>query len=95
MIFPAAAAYLYVACTPATHTPSPPTPLTIGLAVPVAITVPMVVTYGWTAYTPLTSALHNSTWPSMELWLSTGAAVATVVLAGVGTRFLGRRPLVN
>jgi len=30
-----------------------------------------------------------------ELWLSTGAAVATVVLAGVGTRFLGRRPLVN
>lgn len=90
VIFPAAAAYLYVACTPST-----PTPLTIGLAVPVAITVPMVVTYGWTAYTPLTSALHNSTWPSAELWLSTGAAVATVVLAGVGTRFLGRRPLVN
>lgn len=84
-----------MACTPATTTPSTPTPLTIGLAVPVAITVPMVVTYGWTAYTPLTSALHNSTWPSMELWLSTGAAVATVVLAGVGTRFLGRRPLVN
>lgn len=90
MIFPAAAAYLYVACTPST-----PTPLTIGLAVPVAITVPMVVTYGWTAYTPFTSALHNSTWPSAELWLSTGAAVATVVLAGVGTRFLGRRPLVS
>lgn len=95
VIFPAAAAYLYVACTRATTIPSTPTPLTIGLAVPVAITVPMVVTYGWTAYTPLTSALHHSTWPSAELWLSTGAAVLAVVLAGVGTRFLGRRPLVN
>lgn len=90
VIFPAATAYLYVACTPST-----PTPLTIGLAVPVAITVPMVVTYGWTAYTPLTSALHNSTWPSMELWLPTGAAVVTVVLAAVGTRLLGRRPVTH
>ncbi|MFI8567950.1 hypothetical protein ACIGGF_15470 [Rhodococcus sp. NPDC078407] len=87
LIFPAAAAYLYVACTPAT-----PTASTLGLAVPVAITVPMIVTYGWTAYTPLTSIDTSTISPSADLWLSTGAAVATVVLAGVGTRFLGRRP---
>ena len=82
--FPAAAAYLYVACTPAD-----PTPATLGLAVPVAITVPMVLTYGWTAYTPLTSVVHSTT-PSTELWLSTGAAVVTVVLAGVGMWALNR-----
>ncbi|MDV8024904.1 hypothetical protein [Rhodococcus sp. IEGM 1330] len=85
LIFPAAASYLYVSCTPAD-----PTPATLGLAVPVAITVPMVVTYGWTAYTPLTSVVHSTTWPSIELWFSTGAAVVTVVLAGVGTCLLGR-----
>ncbi|MCZ4519853.1 hypothetical protein O4220_15155 [Rhodococcus ruber] len=93
LIFPAGAAYLYVACTSAT--PASPVPVTLGLAVPVAITVPMVVTYGWTAYTPLTSVMHSATWPSTQLWFSTGAAVVTVVLAGVGTRFLGRRPLLN
>ncbi|WP_415972826.1 hypothetical protein [Rhodococcus sp. 077-4] len=90
IVFPAAAAYLYVACTPVD-----PAPATLGLAVPVAITVPMVVTYGWTAYTPLTSVMHSTTWPSTELWFSTGAAVVTVVLASVGMRFLGRRPLLN
>ncbi|OZC70715.1 hypothetical protein CH276_01095 [Rhodococcus sp. 06-470-2] len=89
IVFPAATAYLYVACTPAD-----PAPATLGLAVPVAITVPMVVTYGWTAYMPLTSVVHSS-WPSTELWLSTGAAVATVVLCGVGMWALGRRPLSN
>ncbi|MEH6793927.1 MAG: hypothetical protein V7694_07290 [Rhodococcus sp. (in: high G+C Gram-positive bacteria)] len=83
VVFPAAAAYLYVACTPAD-----PTPATLGLAVPVAITVPMVVTYGWTAYTPLTSALTDTSWP--ETWLSTGGAFATVVLAGVGIWGLNR-----
>ena len=83
IVFPAAAAYLYVACTPAD-----PTPATLGLAVPVAITVPMVVTYGWTAYTPLTSAIRNTSWP--EMWLSTGGAFATVVLAGVGIGALNR-----
>jgi len=83
IVFPAAAAYLYVACTPAA-----PTPSTLGLAIPVAITVPMVVTYGWTAYTPLTSALTDTSWP--EKWLSTGGASATVVLAGVGMWALNR-----
>jgi len=82
VVFPAAAAYLYVSCTPST--PSTPTTLTLGLAVPVAITVPMVVTYGWTAYTPLTSIDTSTFSPRIDLWLSTGAAFATVVLAGVG-----------
>ena len=93
VLFPAAAAYLYVACT--TVTPTTPTSSTLGLAVPVAITVPMVVTYGWTAYTPLTSIDTSTFSPGIDLWLSTGAAVVTVVLAGVGTRVLHRRPLPN
>ena len=83
IVFPAAAAYLYVAFTPAD-----PTPATLGLAVPVVITVPMVVTYGWTAYTPLTSAIRSTSWP--EMWLSTGGAFATVVLCGVGMWALNR-----
>ncbi|WP_032403736.1 hypothetical protein [Rhodococcoides fascians] len=95
VVFPAAAAYLYVACLPADPTPSTPTTLTLGLAIPVAITVPMIVTYGWTAYTPLTTIDTSTFSPGTDLWLSTGAAVVTVVLAGVGTRFLGRRPLLN
>ncbi|MDV6262613.1 hypothetical protein [Rhodococcoides yunnanense] len=92
VIFPAAAAYLYVACSPAGPTSASPAAATLGLAVPVAITVPIVVSYGWTAYTPLTSAI---TGPRTDLWLSTGAAVVTVVLAGVGTWVLGRRTLPN
>ena len=93
LIFPAAAAYLYVAC--ASATPATPTALSLGLEVPVAITVPMVVTYGWTAHTPLTTIDTSTFSPGIDLWLSTGAAVVTVVLAGVGTRVLRRRPLPN
>jgi hypothetical protein len=85
IVFPAAAAYLYVACTPAA-----PTPSTLGLAIPAAITVPMVVTYGWTSYTPLTSALTDTSWPRVELWLSTGGACVAVVFAGVGMWALNR-----
>ncbi|MDV8079698.1 hypothetical protein R4P47_24320 [Rhodococcus sp. IEGM 1370] len=85
IVFPAAAAYLYVACTPAA-----PAPSTLGLAIPAAITVPMVVTYGWTSYTPLTSALADTSWPRVELWLSTGGACAAVALAGVGMWALDR-----
>lgn len=92
VVFPGAAAYLYVSCTPAPPMPSTPTASTLGLAIPVVITVPMVVTYGWTAYTPLTSVVHSA-WPGTELWISTGAAAVAVVLAGVGTWVLGRRPL--
>lgn len=88
VLFPAVAAYLYVA-----YTPAGPTPSTLGLAVPVAITVPVVVSYGWTAYTPLTSIDTSTYSPSIDLWLSTGAAFTTVVLACVGTWLLGRRPL--
>lgn len=84
-VFPAAAAYLYVACTPAA-----PTPSTLGLAIPAAITVPMVVTYGWTSYTPLTSALTDTSWPRVELWLSTGGACFAVLLAGLGMWALNR-----
>ncbi|MGV8872009.1 MAG: hypothetical protein ACOH2Q_05760 [Rhodococcus sp. (in: high G+C Gram-positive bacteria)] len=90
VIFPAAAAYLYLSCAPAGPVPTNPLPATLGLAVPVAITVPMVVTYGWTAYTPLTSIDTSTFSPSADLWLSTGAAFATVVLAGVGMWALGR-----
>lgn len=75
--FPAAAAYLYVSCSR-----TGPTASALGLAVPLAITVPMVVTYGWTAYTPLTSAITSTSWS--DLWLSAGAAFAPVVLCGVG-----------
>jgi hypothetical protein len=85
VVFPAVAAYLYVSLA----TPDP-LPMTLGLALPVAVTVPMVVSYGWTAYTPLTDIDTNTFSPSTDLLLSTGGALATVVLAALGVRFLTR-----
>ncbi|WP_206490777.1 hypothetical protein [Rhodococcus sp. KRD162] len=84
--FPAAAVYLYLSCTPAE-----PSSSTIGLTVPVAITVPMVLTYGWTAYTPLTSIDTSAFSPGVDLWISTGVAFAAVVIAGIGIEALHRR----
>ncbi|MFY2788689.1 hypothetical protein [Rhodococcus sp. MALMAid1271] len=84
--FPAAAVYLYLSCTPAE-----PSSSTIGLTVPVAITVPVVLTYGWTAYTPLTSIDTSTFSPSVDLWISTGVAFAAVVIAGIGIEALHRR----
>lgn len=86
VLFPAAAAYTFVACTP-----TDPLPLTIGLMVPVAVTVPLITSYGWTAYTPLTSADSSTFSPDAELWLSTGVSVAAVLLTGVGMALLQRR----
>ncbi|MDZ7930234.1 MAG: hypothetical protein U5N21_09390 [Rhodococcus sp. (in: high G+C Gram-positive bacteria)] len=86
VIFPAASAYLYVSCLSGA-----PTATTLGLAVPVAITVPMVITYGWTAYTPLTSIDTSTLSPSSDSVVSTGGAFATVVLAGLGMALLLRR----
>jgi hypothetical protein len=85
VIFPAAAAYLYVSCN-ADTAPA----LTVGLAVPVAITVPMVLSYGWTAYTPLTSVDSSTFSPSLDLWISTGTACAAVALAAAGIQALDR-----
>lgn len=83
--FPAAAAYLYVSCAPAGAPP-----LTLGLTVPVAITIPTVLTYGWTAYTPLTSVDTSTLSPNTDLWLATGAAVTAVLLAGLGIGAIDR-----
>ncbi|KIQ15979.1 hypothetical protein [Rhodococcus sp. MEB064] len=86
-VLPAAAAYVFTAITPTMASSS-----TVGLAVPVAITVPMIVTYGWTAYTPLTEVDTATFSPTADLWVSTGVAVGSVILAGIGLGLVLRRP---
>ncbi|MGB6182450.1 MAG: hypothetical protein WBF79_14505, partial [Rhodococcus sp. (in: high G+C Gram-positive bacteria)] len=85
-VLPAAAAYAFVSIMPMTVSSS-----AVGLTVPVTITVPLIVTYGWTAYTPLTDVDTSTFSPDADLWMSTGVAVGTVVLAGVALELLRRR----
>ena len=86
VVFPVAAAFTFAACASA----SPPA-LTVGLAVPVAAALPVVATYGWTAYTPLTEIDTSTFSPAFDQWLSTGGAVLTVALAAVGMVLVQRR----
>ncbi|WP_245865693.1 hypothetical protein [Rhodococcoides kyotonense] len=59
---------------------------------PIVVTVPIVVEFGWTAYTPLTS-IEPSYSPSTWVWTSTGVSVLSVVAAVVGLILLRRREL--
>ena len=57
---------------------------------PIAVSVPVVAEYGWTAYTPLTS-IEPTFSPSTWVWTSTGISVASILVAGVALVVLRRR----
>lgn len=84
LVLPAASAALFasVASTPTA------TGWALGLAVPLAISVPALRNVGWTAYTPLdapTTSLLG------DVVLPMGIVVGTVLVAGIGIVLLRRR----
>lgn len=84
LVLPAAAAFLFASVV---RTPTA-TGWALGLAVPLAVSVPAVRDVGWTAYTPLdapTTSLLG------DVVLPLGIVVGTVLVAGIGIALLGRR----
>lgn len=72
-VVPFVAAY-----TIAASLPSAPTVTAAAFALPAVLTVPVVADFGWTAYTPLTTAPEG--WaPSSATWWSVSVAVAAVL----------------
>ncbi|MFC9786407.1 hypothetical protein [Rhodococcus sp. NPDC127528] len=84
---PFAAAFTVAACLPSSAAAT-----TISLAAPAAVTVPLPAQFGWTAYSPLTSSQSGLSSGS-GLWVSTGVAVAAVVVSGITIAWLQRRPI--
>lgn len=62
----------------------------IAATTPVVVTVPIIVEFGWTAYTPLTR-IQPSYSPSIWEWASTAVSVMSIVVAGAGLVLLRRR----
>ncbi|QSE82735.1 hypothetical protein [Rhodococcus koreensis] len=86
LLLPLAATYTFASSVPSSG------PVTAAaLAIPAALTVPLVVDYGWTAYTPLTTS-GTTPWPDSWGWTSTGVSVAAVVAYGLTAAYLGKRP---
>nr|WP_296769513.1 hypothetical protein [Rhodococcus sp. (in: high G+C Gram-positive bacteria)] len=67
--------------------PTLPSALTISVTVPIAVSVPIVAEFGWTAYTPLTSGTPSFS-PSAWDWMSTSVSVLSVAAAGVALAVL-------
>lgn len=100
LVLPLAAAYTVAACLPSSVGAT-----AIALAAPAAVTVPLVARFGWPGYSPLTSSRggwtayapgttsHSGLSSDSWLWVSTGVAVAAVVVAGIAIAWLQRRPL--
>ena len=85
LLLPPAATYTFASSLPSSG------PVTAAsLAIPAALTVPLVAEYGWTAYTPLTGS-EIPPWPDSWAWTSTGVSVAAVVACGLTAAYLGRR----
>ncbi|MDJ0396551.1 hypothetical protein QMK17_24935 [Rhodococcus sp. G-MC3] len=63
--------------------------LTIAVTAPIAVSVPIVAEFGWTAYTPLTS-IERTFSPSAWEWTSTAVSVLSVLAAGIGLAVLQR-----
>ncbi|QSE90112.1 hypothetical protein JWS13_16550 [Rhodococcus pseudokoreensis] len=85
LLLPPAATYTFASSLPSSG------PVTAAsLAIPAALTVPLVAEYGWTAYTPLTGS-EIPPWPDSWAWTSTGVSVAGVVACGLTAAYLGRR----
>ncbi|MBV6759234.1 hypothetical protein [Rhodococcus opacus] len=85
LLLPLAATYTFASSLPSSG------PVTAAsLAIPAALTVPLVAEYGWTAYTPLTGS-EIPPWPDSWAWTSTGVSVAAVVACGLTAAYLGRR----
>lgn len=84
---PFAAAFTVAACLPSSAAAT-----AISLAAPAAVTVSLPAQFGWTAYSPLTSS-HNGLTSDSGLWVSTGVAVAAVVVSGITIAWLQRCPI--
>ncbi|MGU3432381.1 hypothetical protein ACNHUS_05140 [Actinomycetes bacterium M1A6_2h] len=85
-VLPVVAAYAVSACLP-TSAPVSTTASTL----PLTVTVPLVATFGWTAYTPLTDsrsepAFSNDAWQ----WLSAGVATGSIVVIALVLAWLRR-----
>lgn len=85
VVLPFAVGLLYASLLPT----SPPA-AAVSLTTPIAVSVPIVAEYGWTAYTPLTSVEPTFS-PTAWMWTSTGVGVGTVLAAGVAYRVLSAR----
>ncbi|WP_043825313.1 hypothetical protein [Rhodococcus opacus] len=82
-LLPFAATYTFASSVPASE------PVTAAsLAAPAALSVPLVVDFGWTAYAPLTQSRVPS-WP--DSWVSTGVSVSAVLACGVAVAYLRTR----
>ncbi|WP_077043514.1 hypothetical protein [Rhodococcus sp. MTM3W5.2] len=87
LVLPLAAAFTVVACLPSSAAAT-----AISLAAPAAVSVPLMARFGWTLYAPLRTS-HNGLSSDSWLWVSTGVAVATVVVSGITIAWLQRRPM--
>lgn len=87
VVLPFAVGLAYASLLP-TNAPA----ATIAVTTPIVVSVPIVVEYGWTAYTPLTS-IELSFAPSSWTWTSTAVSVGSVVAAAVALVVLRRRPV--
>lgn len=70
--------------------PTAPPVAVMSATTPIAVSVPIVAEYGWTAYTPLTS-IEPTFSPSTWVWTSTGISVASILVAGVALVLLRQR----
>lgn len=85
LVLPFAVGVLYASLLPTTAAA-----VTIGVTTPLAVAVPIVAEFGWTAYTPLTSvepSFSSNTW----VWTSTAVSVLSVAAAGAAYVVLTRR----
>ncbi|MDJ0363095.1 hypothetical protein [Rhodococcus sp. H29-C3] len=84
-VLPFAVGLLYASLLP-TNAPA----ATMSVTTPIAVSIPIVAEFGWTAYTPL-STIEPTFSPTAWMWTSTAVSVGSVLAAGVAFVILRKR----
>ncbi|MCZ4077015.1 hypothetical protein O1W68_03585 [Rhodococcus sp. H36-A4] len=84
-VLPFAVGLLYTSLLP-TIAPA----ATMSVTTPIAVSIPIVAEFGWTAYTPLTT-IEPTFSPTAWTWTSTAVSVGSVLAAGAAFAVLQRR----